>query len=96
MLPLDLQKNLPTALALTRNPVYLEGYGCIECSRQLFAKVFEIFFTGMIYVELLLLSDHEYNFFIFYGSSTLRLKWNTHTNSTTFVFGFFQGEFHLF
>lgn len=47
MLPLDRQKNLPRALALADKPIYLEGFGGVECIRQLFTKVLKIHQTEM-------------------------------------------------
>lgn len=42
MLSLEQQKLLPTLLALINKPVFLEGYGGIQCTWQLFTKVLNL------------------------------------------------------
>lgn len=39
MLPVDLQNDLPTLLALTQKDIFLEGYGGVRCTLQVFMKV---------------------------------------------------------
>lgn len=42
MLPLDLQKHLPTALSLTQKRIFLQGYGGIGCTLEIFLMVLKL------------------------------------------------------
>lgn len=73
LLPLDVQKDLPTMIALTQRNVFIRGFGSAYCSREIFKAVWiDTHFTNIdIFVRLSSFSDYENEIFLLHGFEAL-------------------------